>query len=226
MLNTSDFTCFLVLQLLIKRIFQAQEIEGVKIFHYSGGLSFASIGTFKELLNRKTQVDAAAILRRRIKLNGNGIEAGDDLLFKCIILDFSCLTFVDPSGVDSLKALQEDYERLGISMFITGCSSKFLGVDCIKTFILTWIRFPGPVYEVIEKCDKITKNQKKFVIFPTVHDAVLFSLVSMDNNKESWEWLYILIMYLKECKYIFIAQFCWKEINLFNSWFLFIFRGV
>lgn len=97
----------------------------MKIFHYGGGLSFASKGTFKELLVRKTQIDAAAILRRRALLKQRGIHEDEDLPIKCVILDFSCLTFIDPSGVDTLKSIQEDYEHLGISMYITGCSGRF-----------------------------------------------------------------------------------------------------
>lgn len=96
----------------------------MKIFHYGGGLSFASKGTFRELLVRKTQIDAAAILRRRAFLKERGIHEDDELFLKCVILDFSCLTFIDPSGVDVLKSVQEDYEQLGISMYITGSSGN------------------------------------------------------------------------------------------------------
>lgn len=98
----------------------------MKIFHYGGGLSFASKSTFRELLVRKTQIDAAAILRRRALLKERGIHDDEEFLIKCIILDFSCLTFVDPSGVDALKSIQEDYEQLGISLYITGCSGIYL----------------------------------------------------------------------------------------------------
>lgn len=96
----------------------------MKIFHYSGGLSFASRGSFKDLLIRKTKLDAAAVLRKRVKLADKGLEDGDELLTKCIVLDFSCLTFVDPAGVDFLRSMQADYAKLGVSMYIAGCSGK------------------------------------------------------------------------------------------------------
>lgn len=96
----------------------------MKIFHYGGGLSFASKDTFRELLVRKTQIDAAAILRRRARMLEKGIHEEEEFLTKCIILDFSCLTFIDPSGVNALKTLQEDYKELGISIYITGSSGK------------------------------------------------------------------------------------------------------
>nr|XP_023014676.1 solute carrier family 26 member 6-like [Leptinotarsa decemlineata] len=154
------------LYLDIKRYKGAREIEGIKIFHYAGGLSFASRSTFKDILVRKTGFDAADILRRRVKHAERGLEDNsEELLTRCLILDFSCLTFVDPAGVDFLRTLQADLNSLSISMYIAGCS--------------------GPVYEVMKKCDKVEKKENKFLIFPTVHDAVLFAQVTIMNKKES-----------------------------------------
>ncbi|CAG9861405.1 unnamed protein product [Phyllotreta striolata] len=142
-----------------KRYKGAKEIDGVKIFHYSGGLSFASRSSFKDLLVKKTEIDAAAVLRRRAKLLEKDIQEDEQFLVKCIILDFSSLTFVDPSGVDTLRGLQADYKQLNILMLISGCS--------------------GPVFEVMQKCDEVEKNEQKFLIFPTVHDAVLYAQVNV-----------------------------------------------
>lgn len=125
----------LPLSIIINNIFiQAHEIEGIKIFHYSGGLSFASRSSFKETLVRKTELDSAELLRKRAKLAEKGIEEdGEDFLTKCVLLDFSCVTFVDPSGVDFLRSLQGEYTRLGISMYIAGCSGKC----CLKNRTLS-----------------------------------------------------------------------------------------
>ncbi|KAG5891410.1 hypothetical protein JTB14_031477 [Gonioctena quinquepunctata] len=153
------------LYLDIKRYKGVQEIEGIKIFHYAGGLSFASRSSFKDILVRKTGFDAAAILRKRSKLAERGIHEDDELLTRCLILDLSCLTFVDPAGVDFLRTLQADCNELNISMYISGCS--------------------GPVYEVMKKCDTVEKKENKFVIFPTVHDAVLFARVNLLDKKDS-----------------------------------------
>ncbi|XP_072382681.1 prestin-like isoform X1 [Diabrotica undecimpunctata] len=147
------------LYLDIKRYKGAKEIDGVKIFHYSGGLSFASRNSFKELLVKKTEFDAAAVLRKRAKLADKGLQDDEEFLTKCIILDFSSLTFVDPAGVDFLRTMQDDYKRLNIYMLISGCS--------------------GPVFEVMHKCDEVEKKEKKFLIFPTVHDAVLYTQVNV-----------------------------------------------
>ncbi|CAG9831710.1 unnamed protein product [Diabrotica balteata] len=147
------------LYLDIKRYKGAKEIDGVKIFHYSGGLSFASRNSFKELLVKKTEFDAAAVLRKRAKLADKGLQDDEEFLTKCVILDFSSLTFVDPAGVDFLRTMQDDYKRLNIYMLISGCS--------------------GPVFEVMHKCDEVEKKEKKFLIFPTVHDAVLYTQVNV-----------------------------------------------
>nr|CAI5854813.1 unnamed protein product [Callosobruchus analis] len=153
------------LYLDIKRYKAAQEIDGIKIFHYSGGLNFASRTNFKEQLFRKTDLDTGAILRRQSVLAQKGSTAEEeDLVTRCIILDFSAVTFVDPAGVTSLRMLQADYEKLGVRMFISGCS--------------------GPVYEIIMKCDAIEKKGSKFMIFHTVHDAVLFAKATIFNNKK------------------------------------------
>ncbi|XP_049825234.1 prestin-like isoform X2 [Aethina tumida] len=153
------------LYLDIKRYKTAVEIEGVKIFHFSGGLNFASRAVFKEVLNRKIGFDAQEVLRKRSKLRGHGLEDDDDLLTKYIILDFSAISYVDPSGVEFLRQLKSDYGKLGVEMFIVGCS--------------------GPVYEVIKRCDRMEKVESGFVIFPTIHDAVLYaSTASTINGKD------------------------------------------
>lgn len=54
-----------------------------------------------------------------------------------------------------------------------------------KRKLIMLIFLSGPVYEVILKCDKVKKKQNSFVIFPTVHDAVLFALVNDINAKDS-----------------------------------------
>ncbi|RZC35028.1 Sulfate transp and/or STAS domain containing protein, partial [Asbolus verrucosus] len=154
------------LYLDLKRYKKAQEIPNIKIFRYSGGLSFASRTAFKELLTKKLGFDPASVLRKRIKMEESGsrsISEDLDLLTKCVILDFSALTFVDPSGVDQLRQLQSDYAKLDIAMYIAACS--------------------GPVYEKFVICDQEEKIESKFMIFPTIHDAVLFAQSNVLRTK-------------------------------------------
>lgn len=51
----------------------------------------------------------------------------------------------------------------------------------------------GPVYEVIKKCDKIKKKVHNFLIFPTIHDAVLFAFVNDINKKDFWVYIYLFV---------------------------------
>ncbi|XP_044260384.1 prestin-like isoform X1 [Tribolium madens] len=157
------------LYLDIKRYKKAQEIPGVKIFRYSGGLSFASRSAFKELLSRKIGFDPASVLRKRARLEeapstSTTCTEDFDLLTRCIILDFAALTFVDPSGVDLLRQLQSDYAKLDIALYIAACS--------------------GPVYEKFIICDQQEGIESKFMIFPTIHDAVLFAQSSVLRTKQ------------------------------------------
>ncbi|KAF7282110.1 prestin-like isoform X2 [Rhynchophorus ferrugineus] len=133
------------------------EVPGLKIIHFVGGLSFASRDAFKDLFVQKVGLDPGAILRKRTKLKEKGIplDEEEDLLARGIVIDFSSLTFVDPSGVNFLRQLQSDLDKLRIALYLTGCS--------------------GQVYEVITNCDRWEKKDSKFVIFPTVHDAVLYA---------------------------------------------------
>ncbi|XP_060532844.1 prestin-like isoform X2 [Cylas formicarius] len=155
------------LYLDIKRYKAAQEIAGLKIFHYSGGLSFASRDSFRDLFVRKVGLDPQAILRKRAKLMERGMSDDhvfDDLVERGVVLDFSALTFLDPSGVEFLRQLQTDLAKLGITLYIAGCS--------------------GPVYEVMINCDKWERKESKFAIFPTVHDAVLYAQTNLLSDKD------------------------------------------
>lgn len=117
------------LYLDMKRHKKAVEIEGIKIFRYAGGLSFASRTSFKELLFKRIGFDPANLLRKRTKMEESAstpltstISSEMELLVKCIILDFGAVTFVDPAGVNLLRLLQGDFAKLEIVMYIANCS--------------------------------------------------------------------------------------------------------
>ncbi|XP_050313181.1 prestin-like isoform X2 [Anthonomus grandis grandis] len=155
------------LYLDMKRHKAAVEVPSLKIIHFVGGLSFAAREAFKDLFVQKIGFDPAALLRKRVKLREKGVyvDEDEDLMAKGIILDFTSLTFLDPSGVVFLRQLQSDLEKLGIALYISGCS--------------------GRAYEVITNCDRREKKDSKFLIFPTVHDAVLFAQATRTSIKSS-----------------------------------------
>lgn len=110
------------------RFLQTQEIMGIKIFHYSGGLNFASKAAFRNLLYRKLGFDPHSLLRKRLRLeeSRSSTVESEELMLKCIVLDFSALTYVDPAGVDVLRQLKNVYAQLDIEMYIAACSGKII----------------------------------------------------------------------------------------------------
>lgn len=45
---------------------------------------------------------------------------------KCLIIDFSALSYIDPSGVVALQQLINDFNRHDVNVFITNASGKKL----------------------------------------------------------------------------------------------------
>ncbi|KAG4068510.1 hypothetical protein HA402_004851 [Bradysia odoriphaga] len=131
----------------IERYKVAEEIPGIKIYHYCGSLNFASRNAFKKNLCEQIGVDLALEKKRMLKS-----ENYEPIYLKCLILDFSALSYIDPSGVTSLILLVKEFNKLQILVFISGCSC--------------------PVYEVMKKCGLKESADGYFKFFPTVSDAV------------------------------------------------------
>lgn len=52
----------------------------------------------------------------------------------------------------------------------------------IIVFTQTNLQFvSGPVFEKIKKCDKYEGKDSRFVVFPTIHDAVLYAKIHVLN---------------------------------------------
>uniref|UniRef100_A0A1Y1LEY7 STAS domain-containing protein n=1 Tax=Photinus pyralis TaxID=7054 RepID=A0A1Y1LEY7_PHOPY len=148
------------LYLDVKHYKGIQEMSGIKIFHYSGSLNFASNGAFKSMLFKRTGFDPMKLLtakKKDLELTQDSLtkSEGEELLTRCIILDFAALTYIDPSGVETLRSLIEQYRQIDVAMYICSCSES--------------------VFETLKKCDSYDGKSCRFVIFPTIHDAVLFS---------------------------------------------------
>jgi solute carrier family 26 protein len=189
---------------------EAQEVPGIKIFHYCGGLNFATRNHFKTELYRfvginpqnelvqKNEIDTSQIQSfakslpeeaREGIVNISFVEHGEDLLHKptvntpikpqvssygsiaeekfqiqYIILDFLALSYIDPSGVTALKLLNEDFNKIDITIYIAGIS--------------------GPVYEKLQKCGLFLDTSSSLKIFPTVHDAVIFAQCNLNKSTD------------------------------------------
>lgn len=140
---------------------QTTELRGIKIFHYCGGLNFANSGHFKLKVFKLVDVTPQKILKRRMKLAKNDVYGNEHvseevLDLRCIIMDMSALSYVDPTGIGVLHAIADEFSLIDVAVYLAGCS---------------W-----PVFERIMKCDKYAKGEHSFKIFATIHDAVKYSL--------------------------------------------------
>ncbi|KAK9751232.1 Sulfate permease family [Popillia japonica] len=141
-----------------KRFKGVQEIEGIKIFHYCGALNFASKAIFKEQLTKKVGFDVSKVLAKITESkHANQARERDGFVIdiKCIILDFSAVSYIDPVAVHLLRSLASEYSELDIALYVASCS--------------------GPIFEMLAKCDKYEGEKIKINIYPTIHDAVLYA---------------------------------------------------
>ncbi|XP_063234740.1 prestin-like isoform X2 [Bacillus rossius redtenbacheri] len=170
---------------------RTQEVPGIKIFHYCGGLNFATRTHFRKELIRLVGVNPQAelqLLEKRARRRGmspkDGIEnvsfveedlarlnnlGGEERVqLKSLLLDFSALSYIDPSGVNTVKILEEEFQKLGIPVYLAGSSC--------------------PVYENLKKCgllgEENCEERTSMKIFPTVHDAVMY--IQMNENHQNF----------------------------------------
>lgn len=134
----------------VERFEKAVEIPFKKIFHYSGGINFATKASFRNRLCNKLGIN---LLRELKHVDGQYIKAKaknftTDINFEHLIVDFSALSFIDPSSVNMLECLIKDFNKLNVKFSITGCSTK--------------------IYEVLNDSEFSFMN----LLYPTIQDAI------------------------------------------------------
>jgi solute carrier family 26, other len=134
----------------IERFEKAKEVPLKKIFHYSGGINFATKTSFRNRLCRKLGIDLLEELKNadRKDVKPKGKTFSSNLNFQHLILDFSGLSFIDPSSVNMLENVIRDFIKLNVQVSIAGCSTK--------------------IYETL------INNEFSFIhlLYPTIHDAI------------------------------------------------------
>ncbi|XP_031618524.1 pendrin-like isoform X3 [Contarinia nasturtii] len=160
--SMKPYTCLLGhipktdLYLDITRYKAAEEISGLKIFHYCGSLNFASRASFKSELCTLIRLDLAAEMRNH---STSAQQRYESIYLKCLIIDFSALSYIDPSGVSSLKQLINDFNKISINVYISNASC--------------------PAYDTMKRCGLHEKSDGSFNFFPTIHDAVHQAMENM-----------------------------------------------
>ncbi|XP_015122144.1 solute carrier family 26 member 10 isoform X1 [Diachasma alloeum] len=160
-LSMKPYTCKLALvpgteiYLDTHRYEKTVELPGIVMFHYCGGLNFASKFHFRKEVFKATGVNPQLELNRILKMESKE-DASENLKnLNVIILDFSALVHIDPAGVSALRSLIDDYMKIDVSVYLSGCS--------------------GPVFETMRKCSAAERTTEAFMMFPTVSDAVNYA---------------------------------------------------
>ncbi|CAH0696737.1 unnamed protein product [Spodoptera exigua] len=163
--SQNPYTCLLGkvldtdLYLDIKRYRAAEELPGIKIFHYCGGLNFATKNLFREKLFRKIgyMKPIEVVSDEDNNLTKSESYQWDPTLSRrvhCVIIDVTALSYVDGPGIKALVAAQKELVANNIAVLLAGAN--------------------GPVLEMIDRYNSIETDILQMETFPTVHDAVLF----------------------------------------------------
>ncbi|XP_057664132.1 sulfate transporter-like isoform X1 [Diorhabda carinulata] len=175
LLNFKPYSCILGsiphtdVYLDTERYKGAVDIRGIKIFHYCGGMNFASKNIYKNNLYDKIGMNPQRELIYRRKLdklegemkNDTSSKNGEKILklkeklnfdLKYVILDFSSVSGLDPCTADMLQNEITTFRKLGITIYIAACS--------------------GEMYNTLRKCRLVNDGKDSLMVFLTVHDAV------------------------------------------------------
>lgn len=121
----------------------------MKIFHFSGCLNFASRDKFKDTLYWMVNFNPAGDLENGGKDHPARFYSDDEV--KSVILDLSCVTYVDASGAETMHSAVEEMKSSNIEVLVVTASSQ--------------------VFEELKNDDSI----EQYSLFPTIHDAVRFA---------------------------------------------------
>ncbi|XP_048482147.1 prestin isoform X10 [Plutella xylostella] len=164
--SQAPYTCLLGrvadtdLYLDCKRYRAAEEIPGIKIFHYCGGLNFASKNLFRATLFRKVGYMKPTAGEQRRDEDNNVTKADYEwdptihTRVKCVIIDATALSYVDAPGIKTLVAVQRELAASHITVLLAGAN--------------------GPMLEMIARYNSLESDRLQLDVFPTVHDAVVY----------------------------------------------------
>ncbi|XP_022249066.1 solute carrier family 26 member 10-like isoform X2 [Limulus polyphemus] len=138
-----------------KEYYSAQEIPGIKIFHFGGALYFVNKSLFVERLNNVI-TDKGVIKNIRTYKTLEEERNKEEYLKSVhhVIIDCSSFSYIDVSGVDTLLEVTKELKERNIIVLLASCSV--------------------PVYEVLRNATFLTKVPQPS-IFPTIHDAVMYA---------------------------------------------------
>lgn len=129
-----------------KRYDMVQEVKGIKIYHFESALYFINKEIFKTYLNKHVPLKSK-----------DEDSVNKDINIHRIIVDCSTLVFVDMSGMETLLEIMKEYQEVGITVFLAGCSVAMRGI--------------------MERTKFFEKVPQHPSIFPTLQDAVTYQFL-------------------------------------------------
>lgn len=131
----------------------AKEVPNTKIFHYNGSLNFATKNSFRKTLFKAIEINTEKLRIASFVAVADTSRTLTDTTLRSLILDFSALGHLDVAGCGVLNDIRNDMKLLDVRVFIAS--------PCDKVYN-SLIHF-------------VTLGEQSFEIFPTLHDAVLYS---------------------------------------------------
>lgn len=125
----------------LKKYRKAKEVYGIKIFRFSSPIFYLSIDNFK------TKILEITHLNERVSE-----ESKPQLKPEALIIDLSCVPFMDKSGVETIVDIIKILKESDVCV-------------CLASS-------PIHVIELFERSD-FFKNLKNRCVYPTIHDAVI-----------------------------------------------------
>lgn len=128
-----------------------KEIPKVKIFKYFGSINFATCSSFKKNLCENLNIDCQKIKAASQSSPTEARNLSDGM--RNLIIDLSAVAHLDVRGYRTLLEIKNDLKVMDVNLLLASANDV--------------------VYSSIERALNI--GEEEIEIFPTIHDAVLFS---------------------------------------------------
>lgn len=141
-----------------------RETTGIKIFQFCGPLHFSSRMSFRNSLLTQCNLKNIASLTRKMRqqcdVDGSLpiASTSKSQLITHLILDFSMISYVDSSGIDTLRSLQEQMSGCNIEVYIANCAPH--------------------VVSIVTRDSRFMEILKPENVFVSVHDALIHAIQS------------------------------------------------
>ncbi|XP_075219033.1 solute carrier family 26 member prestin isoform X2 [Lycorma delicatula] len=140
------------------RYSKTEEVPGVCVIHYAGGLNFANRNYFKSAIHQilndyHHNIKGDKITEKMKEITVSIVELPEMSQIKFLVLNLSALQYVDPTGSLALLSLAKELVNIPIKILLSGVT--------------------GPVHDTLKSCKIFDSGL--FTCFPTIHDAVLFA---------------------------------------------------